>query len=59
MWNGSLMMLKRCCTKRRVKSKKEVMYVNSPKWKVGRRIGSHTEGLESTAISARFESRIE
>lgn len=59
VWNGSSMMMKRYCTKQGIKCRKEVIYVNSPKWRMGRRIESYTEGLELTAIAARFESRIE
>lgn len=33
--------------------------VNSPRWRPGLRVGSHTNGLTFTALAARFETRME
>lgn len=38
---------------------KKDMMVNSPRWRRGLRVGSHTDGLEFTALAARWETTME
>ena len=59
VWKGKSMMMKRYCRSDGVKCRKEVIYVNSRKWGIGRRIKSNTVGLEFTTLAARYESWVE
>lgn len=63
--DGVPMMMKTYCEGLRVKKGDEemctrkVMFVNSPRMKYGQRIKSNSDGLEFTALAARFESKLE
>lgn len=63
--DGVPMMMKTYCEGLRVKSdgeemcSRKVMFVNSPRMKYGQRIKSNKDGLEFTALAARFESKLE
>lgn len=56
-YRGDAMMMKSFC--QIVECQEKVMMVNSPRYRVGLRVSSKTEGLEYTAFAARYESRAE
>ena len=56
-FNGSPMMMQTYCT--RAVCTRQVMKVNSPRYRRGVRVQSHTEGLVFTAFAARYESKLE
>lgn len=56
-YKGVGMMMKRYCGM--VGCVRQVLAVNSPRYKVGLRLLSKTEGLEYTALAARYESVVE
>lgn len=53
------MMMSSYCEELGVECNVVATVVNSPRMKVGLRIKSRTDGLEFTALAARFESKVE
>lgn len=58
VWNGKGMMMKSYCDLIDGCTKKTVM-VNSPKWKRGLRVKGNGQGLEFSALAARYETKAE
>lgn len=59
VWKGEVSMMGSYCE--RVGCVKRVMWVNSPKWKMGEkvRVESYTDGLLFLPFAARWETRVE
>lgn len=59
VYKGDVTMMSDYCARRRKSCVSRTLLVNSPRFRKALRVPSRTDGLEFTALAARFESRVE